>query len=132
METIMTLVLEESEDISIELLTPMLANVKKDNEVTYTFDWQYASPCSQLYQFGDILPLQEVLPVARKLAERVLESSATKLKPYLIQAVETLGISFDDYSKVVASICQETSGTAEQNEDHAAGIDMVILLIVSR
>jgi hypothetical protein len=38
METIMTLVLEESEDISIELLTPMLANVKKDNEVTYTFD----------------------------------------------------------------------------------------------
>jgi hypothetical protein len=58
------------------------------------------------------------------LAERVLESSATKLKPYLIQAVETLGISFDDYSKVVASICQETSGTAEQNEDHAAGIDM--------
>ncbi|KAK4600621.1 hypothetical protein RGQ29_010321 [Quercus rubra] len=98
METIMNLVLEESEDISLELLTPILTNVKTDNE--------------------------EVLPVARKLAERVLESSGTKLKPYLIQAVQTLGISFDDYSKVVASICQETSGDVEQNEDRGAGIDM--------
>ncbi|XP_041016890.1 nucleolar and coiled-body phosphoprotein 1 isoform X2 [Juglans microcarpa x Juglans regia] len=98
METIMTLVLEESEDIAPELLTPILASVKKDNE--------------------------EVLPVARKLAERVLESCATKVKPYLIQAVNTLGISFDDYSEVVASICQETPGTVEQNEVHAISKDM--------
>ncbi|GLT72796.1 hypothetical protein SLA2020_447000 [Shorea laevis] len=98
MATIMTLVIEESEDISIELLTPILASVKKDNE--------------------------EVLPLARKLAETVLESCATKVKPYLIQAVKTLGISFDDYSKVVASICQETSGASEHNEVHAAGKDM--------
>lgn len=33
METIMTLVIEESEDISPELLSPVLASVKKDNEV---------------------------------------------------------------------------------------------------
>jgi hypothetical protein len=57
----------------------------------------------------------------------VLESCTTKVKPYLIQAVKTLGISFDDYSKVVASICQETSGADEQNEVHAAGNDMVFL-----
>lgn len=31
----MTLVLEESEDISLELLSPMLDSVKKDNEVGY-------------------------------------------------------------------------------------------------
>jgi hypothetical protein len=36
METIMALVIEESEDISLELLTPILASVKKDNEVNYT------------------------------------------------------------------------------------------------
>ncbi|KAL5856581.1 hypothetical protein ACOSQ3_004039 [Xanthoceras sorbifolium] len=64
METIMTLVLEESVDISQELLSPILACVKKDNE--------------------------EVLPIARKLGEKVLESSAAKLKPYLLQA----GIQF--------------------------------------
>jgi len=33
METIMTLVLEESEDISLDLLSPLLASIKKDNEV---------------------------------------------------------------------------------------------------
>lgn len=33
MATIMTLVLEESEEVSLELLTPLLASVKKDNEV---------------------------------------------------------------------------------------------------
>lgn len=32
----MTLVIEESEDIPPELLTPILTTVKKDNEVSYT------------------------------------------------------------------------------------------------
>jgi hypothetical protein len=49
METIMTLVLEESDNISLELLTTLLASVKKNND--------------------------EVLPIAWKLAERVLENS---------------------------------------------------------
>ncbi|KAJ1413122.1 Armadillo-type fold [Sesbania bispinosa] len=83
MKTIMTLVLEESEDVSLDLLSPLLASVKKDNE--------------------------EVFPVAKKLGERVLENCGTKLKPYLVQAVKTWGISVDDYSTVLASICQDTS-----------------------
>ena len=33
METIMTLVVEESEDISLDLLSPLLDSIKKDNEV---------------------------------------------------------------------------------------------------
>uniref|UniRef100_A0A2N9I012 TATA-binding protein interacting (TIP20) domain-containing protein n=1 Tax=Fagus sylvatica TaxID=28930 RepID=A0A2N9I012_FAGSY len=94
METIMTLVLQESDNISLELLTPILASVKRNNG--------------------------KILPVAWKLAKRVLENSSTKLKPYLIQAVDTLGISFDDYSNIVASICQETSSVVNQNEDYAA------------
>ncbi|KAF2313015.1 hypothetical protein GH714_008758 [Hevea brasiliensis] len=92
METIMTLVLEESEDISLELLSPLLASVKRGNE--------------------------EVLSVACKLGEKVLESCATKVKPYLQHAVKSLGISLEDYSEIVASICQ--SGTVEQNDAHAA------------
>ncbi|XVF35666.1 hypothetical protein REPUB_Repub18cG0165800 [Reevesia pubescens] len=90
MVTIMTLVLEESEDISVELLSPILASVKRDNE--------------------------EVLPVARRLVERVLEKSASKLKPYLTQAVENLGVSFDDYSSIVSSICQATAVALEQSD----------------
>ncbi|PPD67506.1 hypothetical protein GOBAR_DD35614 [Gossypium barbadense] len=90
MATIMTLVLEESEDIPVELLTPILVSVKRDNE--------------------------EVLPVARRLAERVLENCASKLKPYLTQAVENFGISFDDYSSVVASICQVSPSAVDQSD----------------
>ncbi|KAF5743359.1 hypothetical protein HS088_TW09G01427 [Tripterygium wilfordii] len=83
MEIIMSLVLEESEEISMDLLSPILASLRNN---------------------------EEVLPIARKLGEKVLKSSSSKLKPYLIQAVKTLGISFDDYSKVVTSICEEISG----------------------
>uniref|UniRef100_A0A5B7B6F3 Uncharacterized protein n=1 Tax=Davidia involucrata TaxID=16924 RepID=A0A5B7B6F3_DAVIN len=95
METIMTLVLEESEDISLELLSPILASVKNDNE--------------------------EVLPIARKLGERVFENCASKLKPYLTQAVKSLGFSLDDYSKVIASICEGTTDAVEHHVDNAPG-----------
>ncbi|XP_011031466.1 PREDICTED: uncharacterized protein LOC105130590 isoform X2 [Populus euphratica] len=93
METIMSLVLEESEDISVELLSLLLASVKKGDE--------------------------EVLPVARRLGEEVLESCAAKVKPYLIQTVKSLGVSLDEYSDIVCSICQEISGSVEQNDVHA-------------
>lgn len=46
MVTIMTLVLEESEDISIELLSPILASVKRDNEVCY---YESLTTCSLLH-----------------------------------------------------------------------------------
>ncbi|XVE71254.1 hypothetical protein DITRI_Ditri10aG0135900 [Diplodiscus trichospermus] len=90
MVTIMTLVLEESEEISVEMLSPLLASVKRDNE--------------------------EVLPVARRLSERVLENCASKLKPCLMQALEKLGLPLDNLSSVVASICQGTAGAMEQND----------------
>ncbi|KAE8656633.1 transcription initiation factor TFIID subunit 5-like isoform X1 [Hibiscus syriacus] len=94
MVTIMSLVLEESEDIPVELLFPVLASVKIDNE--------------------------EILPVARRLAEEVLKNCASKLQPYLTQAVENLGISYDDYSSVVASVCQVTAHAVYSN-DAASG-----------
>ncbi|CAA0841960.1 Unknown protein [Striga hermonthica] len=81
METIMTLVLEESEDISADLLNPILSTLKK-NEVN-------------------------VLPIAKKLAERVIESSSDKLRPYLAQVVKSLDSSADDYGEVVASLCRD-------------------------
>lgn len=37
----MTLVLEESEDISLELLSPILATVKKANEVNHQVNVSY-------------------------------------------------------------------------------------------
>ncbi|KAL0394315.1 UNVERIFIED_CONTAM: Sister chromatid cohesion protein PDS5 [Sesamum latifolium] len=85
METIMTLVLEESEDISPDLLNPILATLKRNNEA--------------------------VTPIAKKLAERVIQNSADKLRPYLAQALTSLDASLDDYSEVIASVCRENAGT---------------------
>ncbi|CAI0415316.1 unnamed protein product [Linum tenue] len=81
METIMQLVLEESEDCPPKLFLPLLASVKKGNE--------------------------EVLPVARKLVESVLAKCTTQVKQGLSAAVKALQTSLDDYSDVVVSICQD-------------------------
>ncbi|XP_010942111.1 sister chromatid cohesion protein PDS5 homolog C isoform X2 [Elaeis guineensis] len=98
METIMTLVLEESEDISPELLTCLLDIVKKDN--------------------------QDVLPIAHKLGEKVISNCTAKLKPYMRELVKSMGASLSQYSKIVALICQESSDGMEQNDANASGMVM--------
>ena len=45
METIMSLVLEESEDISVELLSPLLTSVKKGDEVNHLFQFMAQALC---------------------------------------------------------------------------------------
>lgn len=89
----MTLVLEESEDISPEILTPLLATMKKDNK--------------------------EVLPVAVKLAEKVFENCAAKLKPYLSLAIQSLDVSLADYSDIVASVYEEGSSATRPSDGNA-------------
>ncbi|XP_026411646.1 uncharacterized protein LOC113306938 [Papaver somniferum] len=91
MKKIMSLVLEESEDISHEILSLFLSILKKDN--------------------------QDVLPTMRKLAEKVLENCKTKLKPYLKQIVEDTGLSLNDYSDVVSCICHETPDAIKHCDD---------------
>ncbi|KAK1382787.1 hypothetical protein POM88_020522 [Heracleum sosnowskyi] len=90
METIMTVVLEESEDVPVELLMPILASLRTENE--------------------------EIPAIARKLGESVLTKSADKLKPFLEQAVEFSGLSLDGYSKVVATICNGSNGEVELDD----------------
>ncbi|VVB10819.1 unnamed protein product [Arabis nemorensis] len=79
MENIMTFVLEESDDVPPELLSPILHYVKKDNKVPQ---------------------------VSRRLAEQVLINCPRKLDTYLTEAVKSSGVSLDMYSNVVASICR--------------------------
>ncbi|XP_048133535.1 sister chromatid cohesion protein PDS5 homolog C-like isoform X2 [Rhodamnia argentea] len=94
METIMTLIIDESEDVSPDLLSPVLDSVKSDNK--------------------------EVLPIARKLGEMVLKNCASKLQPYFYQALKALGTSIDEYSNVITSMYQEASAAVEENNNHAA------------
>ncbi|XP_011034535.1 PREDICTED: uncharacterized protein LOC105132632 isoform X2 [Populus euphratica] len=95
METIMTLVIDESEEISAELLTLLLASVKKQN--------------------------QSVSPIAWELGERVITNSAAKLKPYLKEAVQSTDILLDEYAPIVASIFQDDSCTLEGDYSNLSG-----------
>ncbi|KAJ4833223.1 hypothetical protein Tsubulata_043280 [Turnera subulata] len=63
---------------------------------------------------------EEILPVARRLAEKVLECCAAKVIPYLINAVRSLGIHLNKYSDIVASICEIAEDDAHENNVHAA------------
>ncbi|XP_074341577.1 sister chromatid cohesion protein PDS5 homolog C-like isoform X2 [Apium graveolens] len=92
METIMTYLLEESDDVSMELLTPMLASQERNNE--------------------------EITTSARKLGESVFMNCADKLKPYMKKAVKSQDLPLDGYSEVVAKICSESSDEVEHNSEN--------------
>ncbi|KAK4436682.1 hypothetical protein Salat_0002100 [Sesamum alatum] len=83
MEMIMTLVIEESDEISFELLRPLLASVKMDNKNTSSISWD--------------------------LGKKVLENCATKVQPYLSEAVNAMDLALEDYAEIVTSICHDTS-----------------------
>nr|GLL22310.1 uncharacterized protein LOC109174619 isoform X3 [Ipomoea trifida] len=85
----MSLIIEESKDASVELLTQLLASVKKD-----------------------------IMPIGKRLGEKVFADSASKLKPYLTQAVKSLDLSLHGYSKVVTSILEGTTIVVEHSSDH--------------
>ncbi|XP_063935978.1 sister chromatid cohesion protein PDS5 homolog C isoform X2 [Daucus carota subsp. sativus] len=97
METIMTLVLEESEDVSLELLTPILESLKRNDE--------------------------EIPTAARKLGERVFEKCAAKLKPYIRKAVKSLGFSLDSYSEIVATVCNGSNGEVDHKDGNVSSLE---------
>ncbi|KAJ0231752.1 Tudor/PWWP/MBT superfamily protein [Hirschfeldia incana] len=99
MEMIMITVLDETEEVSRDMLDTLLASVKKDN--------------------------QNVSPMAWSLVEKVLSRCARKLKPCIMEALKSTGASLDTYSPVVTTICQTVFETpkvhivvdTKENED---------------
>lgn len=81
MEEIMTWLLDESDDISLELLKPLLASVKKEH--------------------------QAVSPISWKLGEEVLKCCSARIQPYFSRAVKLMRVDFDDYSEIISSLCQD-------------------------
>ncbi|KAF3450964.1 hypothetical protein FNV43_RR07053 [Rhamnella rubrinervis] len=84
MQKIMTLVIDESEEISLDLLSPLLSSVRKEN--------------------------QNNSPISWKLGEEVITKCAAKLTPYLREAAKSMHISLADYAPIIASIWQIESG----------------------
>ncbi|XP_072985993.1 sister chromatid cohesion protein PDS5 homolog C-like [Typha latifolia] len=98
METIMSLVIEESEDISSELVSCLLDSVKLDNK--------------------------ELQPISLRLGEKVIGNCAVKLKPTLTELAQSSDTPLNEYSKIVTILCHENSDAVEQNDVNASGENM--------
>ncbi|CAL0308621.1 unnamed protein product [Lupinus luteus] len=93
MQNIMTTVLSESDEISLDLLRPLLHSVRNEN--------------------------QTISPISWTLGEKVITNCAIKLKPYLMKAVESSGRTLDEYAQIVSTICQ--NGFESSKHDHSNG-----------
>ncbi|XP_020891162.1 glutamic acid-rich protein isoform X2 [Arabidopsis lyrata subsp. lyrata] len=103
MEMIMIAIIDETEEVSTDLLDSLLSSVKKEN--------------------------QNVSPMSWSLAEKVLSRCARKLKPYIIEALKSTGTSMDMYSPVVSSICQSVFDTTKvhniiNTKEHEGKLDL--------
>nr|GMC60402.1 neurofilament heavy polypeptide isoform X3 [Ipomoea batatas] len=61
---------------------------------------------------------KDIMPIGKRLGEKVFADIALKLKPYLTQAVKSLDLSLHEYSKVVTSILEGTTIVVEHSSDH--------------
>nr|CAB3447220.1 unnamed protein product [Digitaria exilis] len=95
METIMRLVIEESEDVQPQIASCLLQNVRKEEK-------ESSSPSFEL-------------------AEKVIDSCREKLKPVFLQSLK--GTSLSEYSQIVASVCEEDSDDKEDNVVDPSGKD---------
>uniref|UniRef100_A0A7N0TD51 Uncharacterized protein n=1 Tax=Kalanchoe fedtschenkoi TaxID=63787 RepID=A0A7N0TD51_KALFE len=86
MEGIMTLVIDECEEISNDLLFALLSVLKKENNASD----------------------KDASPIARKLGENVVKKCAARLKSRIVEAVKSLKINLLDYDFVVTLACQIT------------------------
>ncbi|WJX48637.1 hypothetical protein P8452_35175 [Trifolium repens] len=100
METVMTGILDESEDISSDLLRPLLDSVRKENQI--------------------------ISPISWTLGEKVFTNCAVKLKPYLMQAVDSSGRALDEYAQIVASICKNQSESPEPNHSTVQATENIV------
>ncbi|KAL6633992.1 hypothetical protein ACP70R_026663 [Stipagrostis hirtigluma subsp. patula] len=96
-ETIMKLVIEESEDVHPQLASCLLQNVRKENQ-------ESSSPSFEL-------------------AEKVIDMCREKLKPAFVQSLK--GTSLSEYSQIVTSVCGEGSDGREDNNADTSVKDTV-------
>ncbi|XP_055827265.1 sister chromatid cohesion protein PDS5 homolog D-like isoform X2 [Solanum dulcamara] len=91
MEVIMTLLIEESDEINMELLQPLLDSLRKKNQI-----WS---------------------PISSKLGEKVLKECASTVRPCILEALKSRSMNLDDYAEIVASICNKKPEGEQMTEN---------------
>ncbi|XP_076886360.1 sister chromatid cohesion protein PDS5 homolog D-like isoform X2 [Bidens hawaiensis] len=80
-EAIMTVIIQESDEIATELLSLLISHVKKENQI--------------------------VTPASWKVAEKVLRNCKDTLKSYYETITKLVNSNPDDYAEVVTVLCQK-------------------------
>ncbi|KAH1052453.1 hypothetical protein GLYMA_08G217900v4 [Glycine max] len=93
-ESIMTLILQEIEQISPALLRPLLDSVGIEN--------------------------QTISPMSWSLGQKVISNCAVNLKPYLMKAVESSGRALNEYAQILTDICQNQSESPQCDDSNGA------------
>ncbi|KAL3008278.1 hypothetical protein AAZX31_07G022500 [Glycine max] len=94
MESIMTLILQEIEQISPALLRPLLDSVGNENQIISPMSWS--------------------------LGEKVISNCAVNLKPYLMKAVESSGRALNEYAQILTDICQNQSESPQCDDSNGS------------
>lgn len=68
---------------------------------------------------------QDILPVVRKLGEKIIKNCAAKFIPHFLGLSQSVGSFSNNSSKVVDSVCQESYGGRTQNDTNVSGEIMV-------
>ncbi|XP_065865445.1 sister chromatid cohesion protein PDS5 homolog E-like [Euphorbia lathyris] len=92
---IMTIALLESDDIPLEIVIHLLASVRKGN--------------------------QNLSPTSWKLGREVMKNCATKISPYILKALNSIGDSLDNYDQLVSSICQNATDNIKPLDIRGSG-----------
>ncbi|KAH9612017.1 hypothetical protein KSS87_021512 [Heliosperma pusillum] len=83
MVNIMSVVIEESDNVSTELVKVLLTNIRREN--------------------------QSVSPTSWELSAKILESCTDKLRPYILETVSSMGFCLEDYAPILLSIFKPQS-----------------------
>ncbi|XP_050230747.1 sister chromatid cohesion protein PDS5 homolog C-like isoform X2 [Mercurialis annua] len=87
MASIMTITILESDDISLEIFSPLLISVRKENRI--------------------------VAPTSWKLGKKVIKNCGAKIEPYILKTVEILEDSLDKHDQNIRAMCQKATNTVE-------------------
>ncbi|KAG8388234.1 hypothetical protein BUALT_Bualt02G0104600 [Buddleja alternifolia] len=82
MQHIMIVAIEESDEISLALLRPLIASVRLDNRKSSPAEWE--------------------------LGKNIIEKTAIKIQRYIKDAVNAMNLDVDDYAELLVSLCKDT------------------------
>ncbi|XP_031091634.1 uncharacterized protein LOC115996518 [Ipomoea triloba] len=91
MEDIIIWIIKECDEVSGELLMPLVDSIKNEN--------------------------QTVSPVSWQLGQNVLEKCSSIIRPYVVEAVKSKSLDINDYAGILSSICHEVPEGEDKMEN---------------